>query len=66
MFYEIHCVNDSMILMDEDGSSYACCPLVSFREAKRQIREWASQYRPIAIAASYAKVEAYFRQRALA
>jgi hypothetical protein len=63
MFYEIYCVNDFMILMDEDGNSYECRDLVSYREAKRLIREWASQYRPIAIAASDAKAEAYFRFR---
>jgi hypothetical protein len=63
MFYEIELVNGNLILFDDEGSSYACRPFASYREAKRIIRAWTRMY-IIRVGESYRRLDEYFARLA--
>jgi len=65
MFYEIELVDGKLILLDDEGSSYACRPFVSYREAKRIIRAWTQTY-IMRVGECYRRLDEYFSRLAAA
>jgi len=59
MMYQIDTCNGDLVLFDEDGNSYECLPLTTYRAAKRAVQRWAWQY-PLNVADAFRLVARHF------
>lgn len=59
MNHEIYIIDGMMCVMDEDGNGYDAHELTGYRDAKRQIQKWTTEY-VIDVAAAYRLLSAYF------
>ena len=52
MIYQIDICEGDLVLFDEDGNSYECLPLTTYRAAKRAVQRWVWRY-PLNVADAY-------------
>jgi hypothetical protein len=57
--YEIDILEDTMVLFDEDGSSYESELLTSYGAAIRTVRRWIKRY-PLNVADAYRMIYDHF------
>lgn len=62
MIYEIDILNDTMVLLDEDGNSYECEPLTTYGAAKRTIQRWVERH-SLSVANAYGVITTHFASR---
>jgi len=62
MPYEIDILNGAMVILDQDGNSYECQSLTTYRAAKRTVQRWVERY-PLNVADSYRVITIHFEAK---
>lgn len=62
MPHTIEIIDDLMCVMDDDGNGHDAAVLSTYREAKRQIQKWTTEF-TINVADAYRQLADHFSQR---
>jgi hypothetical protein len=61
MYDTIEIIDDLMCVMDTDGNGHDAVLLTSYRQAKRQIQQWAAEF-TINVADAYRQLADHYSQ----